>query len=91
VLERLERTPFSRLTLDFDGSVLSTKGHVEGSAAGINKVKKGARSCYPSSTGPLPPPRSKSSGTRCTKRTCRRAPKRQTDIKTPVKSRQGME
>jgi hypothetical protein len=36
-----------RLTLDFDGSVQSTKGHAEGSAVGFNKVKKGARSYYP--------------------------------------------
>ena len=47
VLERLEREQFPRLTLDFDGSVLSTKGHAEGSAVGFNKVKKGARSYYP--------------------------------------------
>ncbi len=33
--------------MDFDGSVLSTKGHAEGSAIGFNKVKKGARSYYP--------------------------------------------
>jgi len=47
VLERLQRENFARLTLDFDGSVLSTKGHAEGSAVGFNKVKKGARSYYP--------------------------------------------
>jgi hypothetical protein len=33
--------------MDFDGSVLSTKGHAEGSAIGFNKRKKGARSYYP--------------------------------------------
>jgi len=47
VLEGLHREGFKRLTLDFDGSVLSTKGHAEGTAVGFNKVKKGARSYYP--------------------------------------------
>ena len=32
--------------MDFDGSVLSTKAHAEGTAVGFNK-KKGARSYYP--------------------------------------------
>jgi hypothetical protein len=35
------------VTLDFDGSVQSTKGHAEGTAVGFNKNKKGARSYYP--------------------------------------------
>jgi hypothetical protein len=35
------------LTMDFDGSVQSTKGHAEGTAVGYNKSKKGARSYYP--------------------------------------------
>ena len=47
VISGLQREQFSRLTMDFDGSVLSTKGHAEGSAVGFNKVKKGARSYYP--------------------------------------------
>jgi len=47
VISGLQRELFSRLTMDFDGSVLSTKGHAEGSAIGFNKVKKGARSYYP--------------------------------------------
>ena len=47
VIEGLQRERFSRLTLDFDGSVLSTKGHAEGTAVGFNKAKKGARSYYP--------------------------------------------
>lgn len=47
VLEGLKRERLARLTLDFDGSVQSTKGHKEGSAVGFNKVKKGARSYYP--------------------------------------------
>jgi hypothetical protein len=47
VIEGLQRERLPRLTLDFDGSVQSTKGHVEGSAVGFNKAKKGARSYYP--------------------------------------------
>jgi hypothetical protein len=47
VIEGLKRTRFVRVTLDFDGSVLSTKAHAEGTAVGFNKKKKGARSYYP--------------------------------------------
>jgi hypothetical protein len=47
VLEGLKRERLSRLTLDFDGSVQSTKGHAEGTAVGFNRNKKGARSYYP--------------------------------------------
>ena len=47
VIEGLQRERFPRLTLDFDGSVQSTKGHAEGTAVGFNKAKKGARSYYP--------------------------------------------
>lgn len=47
VISGLRREQFPRLTMDFDGSVLSTKGHAEGSAIGFNKIKKGARSYYP--------------------------------------------
>ncbi len=47
VIDGLQREQFPRLTLDFDGSVLSTKSHAEGSAIGFNKTKKGARSYYP--------------------------------------------
>jgi hypothetical protein len=47
VTEGLIREGFPRLTLDFDGSVLTTKGHAEGTAVGFNKVKKGGRSYYP--------------------------------------------
>ena len=47
VLETLKRLSLPRLTLDFDGSVLSTKAHAEGTAVGFNKNKKGARSYYP--------------------------------------------
>ena len=35
------------MTLDYDGSVLSTGRHAEGTAVGFNKKKKGARSYYP--------------------------------------------
>ncbi len=47
VLERLAQQRFPRITADFDGSVLTTTGHAEGSAVGFNKKKKGARSYYP--------------------------------------------
>jgi hypothetical protein len=47
VLDRLESERLSRVTLDFDGSVLSTGRHAEGTAIGFNKKKKGARSYYP--------------------------------------------
>lgn len=47
VLETLKRVSLPRLTLDFDGSVISTKAHAEGTAVGFNKNKKGARSYYP--------------------------------------------
>ena len=47
VIEGLHREVFPRLTFDFDGSVLSTKGHAEGTAVGFNRKRKGARSYYP--------------------------------------------
>ena len=47
VIERLSAERLSRVTLDFDGSVLSTGRHAEGTAVGFNKKKKGARSYYP--------------------------------------------
>lgn len=47
VLDRLETEQLARVTLDFDGSVLSTGRHAEGTAIGFNKKKKGARSYYP--------------------------------------------
>ena len=47
VLERLVLTALPRVTLDFDGSVQSTKRKAQGAAVGYNKKKKGARSYYP--------------------------------------------
>lgn len=47
VLDRVLRVAPARITLDFDGSVQSTKRHAEGTAVGFNKKKKGARSYYP--------------------------------------------
>lgn len=47
VMDRLRAENFSRLTVDFDGSVLSTKGQYEGTAVGYNPRHKGARSYYP--------------------------------------------
>ena len=47
VIDALQRESLPRLTLDFDGSVQSTKSQAEGTAVGFNKIKKGARSYYP--------------------------------------------
>lgn len=47
VLERLAALGLKRLTLDFDGSVLSTGRFAEATAVGFNPKKKGARSYYP--------------------------------------------
>ncbi len=47
VIDGLRRQQLARLTLDFDGSVLSTQGHAEGTSVGFNPKKKGARSYYP--------------------------------------------
>jgi fido (protein-threonine AMPylation protein) len=43
IFERLVSLGLSRLTLDFDGSVQSTRRHAEGTAVGYNKKRKGAR------------------------------------------------
>lgn len=47
VIERMLAEGLSRVTLDFDGSVLSTGRHAEGTAVGFNRKKRGARSYYP--------------------------------------------
>jgi len=47
LLERLGSLGLTRVTLDFDGSVVSTRRHAEGTAVGFNKTRKGARSYYP--------------------------------------------
>ena len=47
VLERLTKLRLATVTLDFDGSVQSSRRHAEGSAIGYNKKRKGARSYYP--------------------------------------------
>ncbi len=48
VIERLKKIAIYRVTLDFDGSVFSTKSRTtEGTAVGYNRKKKGARSYYP--------------------------------------------
>lgn len=47
VLERLRASQLSRVTLDFDGTVLSTTRHAEGVALGWNRKKRGHRSYYP--------------------------------------------
>jgi hypothetical protein len=47
VLERLGALGLARVTADFDGTVLSTGRHAQGTAVGFNKQKKGRRSYYP--------------------------------------------
>ena len=47
LFERLASLGLARITLDFDGSVLSTTRRAEGTAVGFNRKKKGARSYYP--------------------------------------------
>lgn len=47
VLQQIRRLGLARITLDFDGSVLSTGRFAEGTAVGFNRKKKGQRSYYP--------------------------------------------
>jgi len=47
VLEGLAEHDFARFTVDFDGSVMGTRRHAEGSAVGFNRKRKGERSYYP--------------------------------------------
>jgi hypothetical protein len=47
VLDRLERAALPRVTLDFDGSVISSGRFAEGLAVGYNVKRKGRRSYYP--------------------------------------------
>jgi hypothetical protein len=47
VLERLVTDCSTRVTLDFDGSVCSTRRAAEGTAVGFNRKHKGDRSYYP--------------------------------------------
>lgn len=47
VLTRCENENLSRATLDFDGTVQSTRRFAEGTAVGYNKKRKGSRSYYP--------------------------------------------
>jgi len=47
IFKRLSVMNLSRVTLDFDGSVLSTCRMAQGTAVGYNGKKKGARSYYP--------------------------------------------
>src|SRR3972149_5410135 len=43
LFERLATLGLARITLDFDGSVLSTRRRAEGTAVGYNKKRKGER------------------------------------------------
>lgn len=46
-LDRLRALGVARVTLDFDGSVLSTMRKAEGTAVGYNRKRRGARSYFP--------------------------------------------
>jgi len=46
-LDRLAAEKVETITLDFDGTVLSTRRRAEGTAAGFNPKRKGARGYYP--------------------------------------------
>lgn len=46
LFKRLVKLALPRITLDFDGPVLSTTRRAQGTAVGFNKKKKGARSYY---------------------------------------------
>lgn len=46
-LERCKQEKLARITLDFDGTVQSTRRFAEGAAVGYNKKRKGDRSYYP--------------------------------------------
>lgn len=46
-LGRAVKESFPRVTLDFDGSVIDTRRHAEGTAVGYNPRRKGTRSYYP--------------------------------------------
>ncbi|MFT4640147.1 MAG: TRAP-type uncharacterized transport system substrate-binding protein [Verrucomicrobiales bacterium] len=45
-LQRLRDLKNKRVTIDFDGSITTTNGHLEGRAVGFNPKKKGQRSYY---------------------------------------------
>lgn len=47
VTERIAKEKLPRVTLDFDGTVLTTRGRTQGSAIGYNRNRRGARSYYP--------------------------------------------
>jgi hypothetical protein len=47
VLERCSTEQLNRITIDFDGTVQSTRRYAEGTAVGYNKKRKGSRSYYP--------------------------------------------
>ena len=47
VLSRLQTERLSRVTMDFDGPVISTGRFAEGTAVGYNNKRKGERSYYP--------------------------------------------
>ena len=47
VIERLDALGLTEITIDLDGTVLSTKGHPSWAFKGYNPIKKGAKSYFP--------------------------------------------
>lgn len=47
VLDRLSAEDVARITMDYDGSVCSTRRYAEGTAVGFNRKRKGDRGYYP--------------------------------------------
>jgi len=47
VLDRIDHEALARTTLDFDGSVISSRRYAQGLAMGFNRTRKGERSVYP--------------------------------------------
>lgn len=47
VLDRIDLEALARITLDFDGSVSSSRRYAQGMAMGFNRKRKGERSLYP--------------------------------------------
>jgi len=47
VIERLDALEMTEITIDLDGTVISTKGHPSWAFKGYNPIKKGAKSYFP--------------------------------------------
>ena len=47
VVEKIEELGLNEITIDLDGTVISTKGHPSWAFKGYNPIKKGAKSYFP--------------------------------------------